>query len=87
MLYKCPTIIDVENRNIPYSKISARSSNNMEITKPIKVTHKKTLIPFVNFPLVALYIEKNAIIIKRKAIIGLLRKPIPIARNVGTARQ
>jgi hypothetical protein len=59
----------------------------MEITKPIKATHKKTLIPFENFPLVALYIEKNAIIIKRKAIIGLLRKPIPIARNVGTARQ
>tara|TARA_B100000767_G_scaffold255072_1_gene260975 strand:+ start:419 stop:598 length:180 start_codon:yes stop_codon:yes gene_type:complete len=59
----------------------------MDITKPIKATHKKILIPFVNFPLVALYIEKNAIMIKRKAIIGLLRKLIPMARNVGTVRQ
>jgi hypothetical protein len=59
----------------------------MDITKPTKATYRKILFPFVNFLLVALYIEMNAIIINRKAIIGLLKNPIPNVSKVGTARQ
>jgi hypothetical protein len=87
MLKKCPMMIAVEKKNIPYSKISARSSNTIDTMKPLNANHKKILKGLERLPLVTLYIDKKAIRIKRHAMIGLVIKPTPIAKSIGTVRQ
>ena len=48
----------IENRNMPNSKISARSSNTNEITKPTKDTHKKNTNSFCKFSF-SCFIDRN----------------------------